>query len=209
MTQETIIMTPKELARYEIIKRLLKKEINGSQASKQIGLSVRQIKNLKAQVKKHGAKGIVHKNRGEASNRKLPEPFIQKVENIVREKYYDFGPKFASEKLLELHQIKVNKETLRQLMTTWGLWQPHSRKRSKEYRSWRARKEYYGEMMQFDGSYFKWFEDRSSACCLLAAIDDATSKPTQLEFVDWEGVKNAFSFWKRYIEDKGKPLSIY
>lgn len=209
MTQEIITMTPKELSRYEIIKRLLGKEINGTEASRQIGLSVRQIRNLKSQVKQYGTQGIVHKNRGRASNRKLPEPITQSIEAIIREKYYDFGPTFASEKLLELHQLKVNKETLRQKMTDWGLWQPHSRKRCKEYRSWRVRKEHYGEMEQFDGSYFKWFEDRAPECCLLASIDDATGKPTQLEFVDWEGVKNAFAFWKEYLENKGKPLSIY
>ena len=209
MTQETITMTPKELARYEIIKRLLAGEINGAQASKQTGLSVRQVKNIKARVKAEGARGIIHRNRGRDSNRRLPEPFIQKVESIVREKYYDFGPKFASEKLTELHKIKVNKETLRQLMMGWGLWQPHSRKKTKEYRSWRARKEHYGEMEQFDGSYFQWFEHRAPECCLLAAIDDATSKPTQLEFVDWEGVRNAFSFWKDYLETNGKPLCLY
>jgi len=155
MTQELITMTPRELARYEIIKRLLAGEINGSQASKQTGLSVRQVKNIKARVKAEGARGIIHKNRGRNSNRKLPEPFIQKVESIVRERYYDFGPKFASEKLVELHQIKVNKETLRQLMTAWGLWQVHSRKKTKEYRAWRDRKKHYGEMEQFDGSYFQ------------------------------------------------------
>ena len=209
MTQELIAMTPRELSRYEIIKRLLKQEINGTQASKLIGLSVRQVKNLKVRVKQEGAQGIVHKGRGGVSNRKLPEPFRQQIEGIVRERYSDFGPTFASEKLQEREQLKINHETLRQLMIGWGLWQPHLRKRNKEYRAWRARKEHYGEMEQFDGSYFQWFEDRAPECCLLAAIDDATGKLTQLKFVDWEGVKNAFSFWKDYLETKGKPLSIY
>jgi len=209
MTQELITMTPRELARYEIIKRLLKKVINGTQASEQMGLSIRQVKNLKVRVGKEGAQGIIHKSRGRVSNRRLPEPFRQQVEAAVRKRYSDFGPTFASEKLQECEQLKINHETLRQLMTDWGLWQPHTRKQGKEYRAWRARKEHYGEMEQFDGSYFQWFEQRAPERCLLAAIDDATGKPTQLRFVDWEGVKNAFSFWKDYLETKGKPISIY
>lgn len=209
MTQELIAMTPRELSRYEIIKRLLKQEINGTQASKQLSLSIRQTRNLKSRVKQEGARGIIHKSRGRTSNRKLPEPFRRQIEGIVRERYSDFGPAFASEKLRECERLKINHETLRQLMIDWGLWRAHRRKQGKKYHAWRARKEHYGEMEQFDGSYFQWFEDRAPGCCLLAAIDDATSKPTQLRFVDWEGVKNAFSFWKDYLETKGKPLSIY
>jgi len=209
MTQKLITMTPRELARYEIIKRLLKKEINGTQASKQTGLSIRQVKNLKVQVKKEGARGVIHKGRGRASNRRLPESFRQRVEAVVRKRYPDFGPTFASEKLQECEQLNINHETLRRLMIGWGLWLSRSRKRGKEYHAWRARKEHYGEMEQFDGSYFQWFEQRAPECCLLAAIDDATSKLTQLRFVDWEGVKNAFSFWKDYLETMGKPLCLY
>lgn len=48
MEQQIIAMTPRELARYEIIQRLLKREINGTQAAEQLRLSVRQIKNIKA-----------------------------------------------------------------------------------------------------------------------------------------------------------------
>lgn len=73
MTQETITMTPKELARYEIIKRLLNKEINGPEADKQIGLSTRQVRNLKTEVKRHGVKGVIHGSRGKPSNRKLSD----------------------------------------------------------------------------------------------------------------------------------------
>jgi len=92
---------------------------------------------------------------------------------------------------------------------SWGNWTPKSRKKNKEYRSWRQRKEQFGEMEQFDGSYYHWFEDRGVYCCLLAAIDDAEGKITGLKFVDWEGVKNGFNFWEGYFEEHGKPLSIY
>jgi hypothetical protein len=74
------------------------------------------------------------------------------------------------------------------------LWKPRSRKKNKEYRRWRPRKEYYGEMEQFDGSYHKWFEERASECCMLASIDDTTGKITQVEFVKHEGVKPVFGF---------------
>lgn len=206
---ELITMTQKELSRYEIIKKLIGKEINGTETAKQIGLSIRQVKRIKVRVVKEGPKGVIHQKRGKPSNRKLPEEKIRKIERIVKEKYPDFGPTLAKEKLEENHKIKIGKETLRLLMIDWELWKPRSRKKNKEYRSWRKRKDYFGEMEQFDGSYFKWFEDRTPGCCLLASIDDATGIPTKLKFVHWEGVKEAFSFWKEYLLRYGKPLSIY
>lgn len=209
MTQELITMTNKELSRYEIIQRLIGKEINGTEAAKQINLSIRQVKNIKARVIKEGARGVIHKSRGEPSNRKMPDENIKEIEKIVKENYHDFGPTFASEKLEENYQIKIGKEKLRLLMIDWKLWKPKPRKKNKEYRSWRQRKEQSGEMEQFDGSYHKWFENRAPECCLLASIDDAKGKITKLKFVYWEGVKPAFIFWRGYIEKHGKPLSIY
>lgn len=208
MTQ-TLTMTPRELSRYEVIKRLIRKEINGPEAAKQIALSFRHTKRLKAQVKKQGPRGVIHKNRGQPSNRRFSDEKTKKIEKIVKAKYYDFGPTFASEKLEESHGIKTSDEKLRQLMTKWGLWKPKPRKRNKEYRSWRPRKEQYGEMEQFDGSYHDWFEGRGEKCCLLASIDDATGRLTKLWFVDWEGVKPAFIFWQDYLVKHGKPLSLY
>lgn len=64
-------------------------------------------------------------------------------------------------------------------------------------------------MVQFDGSYHHWFEDRAEKCCLLAAIDDATGKILKLKFVSDEGTIPVFGFWKDYLEQYGKPLSIY
>jgi len=206
---QTITMTSKELSRYEVITRLIRKEINGTEAAKQVNLSARQMRRIKAKVKKRGVIGIIHGNRGRPSNHRMPQQNIVEMKSIVKEKYHDFGPTFAAEKLEENHGIKISNEKLRQLMIGWSLWKPKLRKKNKEYRSWRARKEQYGEMEQFDGSYHKWFENRGPKCCLLASIDDAVGKITGLEFVDWEGVKPAFIFWQAYLKKHGKPVSIY
>jgi len=165
-------MTQKELSRYEIIKRLIKKEINGTEAAKQLGLSVRQVKNIKAMVKKYGAKGVIHGSRGKSSNRTIAKEIIEKIKRIVEEKYNDFGPTFASEKLEESHQIKIGKEKLRQLMIGWKFWEPKPRKKNKEYRFWRPRKEQYGEMIQFDGCYYPWLEGRDGSNEIMSAVFD-------------------------------------
>jgi len=202
-------MSQKELSRYEIITQLIAQKINGTMAAKLLGLTVRQIQNLKARVKKDGAKGLIHVSRGRESNRRIKPEILEKVKEYLKEKYYDFGPKFASEKLKENHKINLGKETIRQIMIAEKIWKPKPRINNKEYRSWRPRKEQYGEMQQFDGSYEKWFEDRAPECCLLASVDDATGKIIHAGFDHHEGVVPVFNFWKSYVEGHGKPIAVY
>lgn len=205
-----ITLSMKELQRYEVAQKLIKKQISEDEARKSMGLkSVRQVRRIKQKVIKDGAQGIIHKSRGKASNRKLKEEFIKEVMQIINEKYHDFKPTFAAEKLLENHNLRINKESLRQLMIKEKLWKPKSRKRPKQRHTWRPRRSNYGEMQQFDGSYHKWFEDRGEEACLLVSIDDATSKITEAKFDKNEGVVAVFKFWLQYFKKNGLPLSIY
>lgn len=205
----SIKITMKESARYDTVKKLIDGNISEEEARKMMKLeSVRQVRRIKKRVKKEGLAGIAHRSRGKPSNRKLNEPFIQKVMQTVKSKYYDFKPGFATEKLLENHQIRISSETLRKLMIKEGLWKPKSRRKPKKRHTWRERKENYGEMQQFDGSYHDWFENGTEAC-LLASIDDATGKITHAKFDKNEGVVAVFKFWLEYFEKNGLPISIY
>ncbi len=98
MAQKLISMTKKEIIKHDVICNLLDKKINGTDASKQLGLTTRQIRRLKKIVNKQGLEGLAHKGRGKNSNRKLSSKILKKVEKLLKEKYYDFGPTFASEK---------------------------------------------------------------------------------------------------------------
>lgn len=209
MAQDIILMSSQELSRYDIIRDLLNGKINGTQAATQLRLTTRHIRRLKKVVKKYGAKGLIHGNRGKPSSRKIPEKMIKKAKQYLKKHYADFKPTFASEKLKERHGIKLGREKVRLIMIDEKLWKPKPKAKTRKYRKWRPRKEYYGQMQQFDGSYHLWFEDRGLECCLLASIDDATGTITHAEFVDHEGVTPAFMFWKEYTTTKGKPVSIY
>lgn len=207
MVQKLITMSQTEISRYDIIKQLIAGQINGTDAAKQIGVTIRHIKRLKVKVNEKGAQGLIHGNRGREGNRKLDDKIITTIESHLKEKYYDFGPTFASEKLEENHDIKINKESIRQIMTKLNLWKPKPRKFGKKYHSWRARKDNPGEMQQFDGSYHKWFGEEES--CLLLAVDDANGKITHAKFDYNEGIVPVFKFWLEYEEKHGFPLSIY
>jgi len=203
-----LTMTDKEVNRYAIIKQLINKEINGTHAAELLKLSVRHVKRLKVKVKQHGPNALIHGNRGKNSNHSISVEEKKKIIRLLHNRYTDFKPGFAAEKLNEKHNINRDPKTIRQIMINEGLWEP-KRKKQRDYRSWRQRKACFGEMEQFDGSYHRWFEDRGPYCCLLAAIDDATGIPTKAKFAKDEGVFPVFDFWKEYIQEHGKPYSVY
>lgn len=209
------MFSQKEQAKFSVINQVLQGEITNGKAAVILGISSRQVKRLKKKVREEGKRGIVHKLRGETSNHHIDSSIKQKALKHIREEYRDFKPLFASEKLEQQHGIKLNSQTVRRWMITEGLWRERKQKKV-TYRSWRPRKDYFGQLQQFDGSYHYWLEDRYSEndgtpieLCLLAAIDDATGEITKAEISTNEGVVAVFTFWKSYVLTHGKPLSIY
>lgn len=209
MDKTFLTMSHKELSHLDIIKRLIRGEINGTEASELAGLSVRQVRRLKDKIIRYGPTALIHGNRGKKGNRRLPDKEREKIIKLLRLHYHDFWPTHASEKLSEIHGIIHDPKTIRQIMINERLWKPRRTKR-REHREWRQRKAHYGEMEQFDGSYHEWFEDRvTGKQCLLLAVDDATGRITKAKFDEHEGVFPVFDFWLEYLQIHGKPMSIY
>jgi len=94
--------------------------------------------------------------------------------SLVRERYSDFGPSLATEKLAEHHGCSVSRETLRGWMIGDGLWQDRRHRLASPHQP-RRRRDCLGELVQIDGSEHAWFEDRGPPCTLLAFVDDATA----------------------------------
>lgn len=210
---ELITMTKKEARRYGIIKDLLAKKIDGTEAAKSLDLSVRQTKRLKKKVRQRGIKGVIHGNRGKTGNRQIDKNIISRVKKLLHKIYHDFNPLLAQEHLRDDDRINLCKETVRQIMIREKLWRPKKKSDERKY-AWRERFDNYGEVEQFDGSYHNWFEGRNEAevgleQCLLVAVDDATGRPTKVKFEEHEGVVPVFRFWKEYFENNGTPIAIY
>lgn len=208
----TVSLTNKELRNLEIINRLVRSQINGTQAAEALSVSIRQVKRLKAKVLKGGPKAIAHGSRGRTSNRMMPFDERALVVSLLQEHYADFGPTFANEQLSENHNIVRDPKTIRAIMIAEKLWTPRRKKGTgATHRAWRLRRANFGELIQFDGSYEHWFEDRDSTSelCLLLAVDDATGDITHAKFGQHEGVFPVFAFWQEYLLKNGKPVSIY
>lgn len=198
--RDIIIMSSEELRRLSIINKAIDKLITQKKAAELIGLSYRQTKRLIKRVKKEGDKGIIHRLRGKQGNRKIDDKIKTKVIALYNQKYLGFGPAFASEKLYELDKIKIDHDILR----IWLLkerkynWQRKGRK----HRQWRKRKEYFGEMVQIDGSHHDWLEGRGEELVFMGYVDDATGTAFG-RFYDYEGTIPAMDSFKSYIKRYG------
>jgi hypothetical protein len=206
--QEIVEMSKKELDRHHIIKKLLSKQLTQKKAAELLNLkSDRQVRNLLTNYKQNGVKGLISKKRGKPSNRSYDYIFKSRVMALVREKYPDFGPTFATEKLFEYHNITISEETLRKWMISEHLWV--QKKKRVCIHPLRPRREFFGELIQIDASHHHWFEDRGDKCALIVFIDDATSKITSLHFCATECLQGYFTALKDHVIKYGRPMALY
>lgn len=206
MRKDLITLTRQEHERLQVIRRVMKRELRQKEAGELIGVTDRQIRNLVRKVKEKGVQGMAHGNRGKPSPRRMPGELVARIVAIVRQRYQDFKPKFAAEKLAKKEKIRVSDEKLRQIMIEAGLWRVHRRKR--EVHQWRERKAYYGEMVQMDGSHHAWLEERGPKLVLMGFVDDARNR-FYGRFYDYEGVYPAMNALEGYIRRFGIPQSLY
>ena len=87
---ETIIMSKKELERVPVIHKALDKRLTQIEAAKLLNLSDRQIRRIVKRVRIEGDIGLIHKNRGKESNRKLDEELINNLAELYKNKYPDW-----------------------------------------------------------------------------------------------------------------------
>jgi hypothetical protein len=205
---ERITMTMHELDRLKVIQDVMDGRLKPWRAAQRLELTTRQIRRLVGRLREHGPQGLVSRRRSRPSNNRLDRVTVDRALSIIRERYADFGPTLACEKLRECHGIRLAKETLRKLMVDAGLWVPRRQRPPKVYQP-RARRACLGELIQIDGSEHAWFEDRAPQCTLLVYVDDATSRLMELHFTQTESTFSYFEATRAYIERHGKPGAFY
>ena len=205
---ELLTMSNKEITRLEAMQRIKSKRLTQKEAARMLGLSARQVKRLYRAYRKGGAKGLVSQRRGKVSNNRLDAEVVQRALDLIKEKYSDFGPTLAHEKLREVNKLKISRESVRKLMVEEGIWKPKRAKQEATHQM-RERRACRGELVQIDGSDHAWFEGRGPKCTLLVYIDDATGQLLELCFVPDETTFAYFEASRRYFERCGKPVAFY
>ena len=117
-----ILMSRSEIDRMTVLRDLAEERIRVSEAATLMGVGRRQVFRLAKAFRRCGVVALVSRRRGKPSNRAYPAVLRTEVIGIIRERYADFGPTLAGEKLAELHGIHLGRETIRQWMMAVGLW---------------------------------------------------------------------------------------
>src|SRR6516164_7371295 len=145
-----ITMSRNELTRLRVVIDVADGRLSVADATGLIGVGRRQIYRLLQVFRAGGPHGVISRKRGRPSNRALGAVFRETVLALVRERYPDFGPTLAAEKLSEVHGLDLGVETLRQWMINAGLW-VRRKDRVKRIHQPRARRDCLGELVQIDG----------------------------------------------------------
>lgn len=208
---ERTALTNEELRRIEILGRVAAGGLAVKSSAEMMGVSYRQAKRLWRRFGLTGGPGLKHGNAGKRSNRAKPPALRRKVLRLIRKKYSGteeerFGPTLASEHLASEDGLEVDPETLRRWMLEDGLWT--RQRKSRAHRKRRERKEHFGELVQMDGSFHAWLEERGPKGCLMNLVDDATS--TTLSHIgEQETIWAAAGVLRQWIDKYGVPLAIY
>lgn len=165
-------LNTKEVERVQVLTLVKNGNLPLSKAAELLGLGYRQSKRVMKRFRSQGAAGLTHRGRGKQGNRRLAASLRTKALAVVKRKYGDYGPTLAAECLAEEEHIQVHPETLRRWGIAVGQWKPREKK---AYRTRRARRSCFGQMLQMDGSHHDWFEGRGPWCVLMVIIDDATN----------------------------------
>ena len=201
-----LLMSQKERDRLGPIHSLDVGQITQRMVAEQIGVCERQVRRVLARYREQGDVGLIHRARGQPSNRRFPDDFREQVVALLRTEYAGFGPTLAAEKLSERNGLRLSKETVRKWMIQAQLHKPKRRK--VQHRTWRQPKQCCGELVQLDGSIHAWFEERGPEVVLLSAVDDAT-KRLYCRFVPAETTEAVMALLRDYIRAFGRPLAIY
>lgn len=204
-------MSARELRRAGVLARVAAGTLTLGSAATLMDVSYRQAKRLSGRYRAAGAAGLQHGSAGRASNRATAVQVRERVLTLVKEKYSGlvdtrFGPTLAAEHLASEDDVHVDHETLRRWMLAAGLWS-RARKRS-PHRRRRERKAHFGELVQLDGSFHLWFEDRGPASCLLTMADDATGRSLG-RFGAQETIWAAVGVLRAWIARYGVPRALY
>jgi transposase len=208
VSEGLLLMSVEERDRSHVVRQAVEHHLSQQEGAERLGISVRQFKRLVRAWKHEGAAGLVSRQRGQASHNRLVDEQRIRIVGLLKGKYEDFGPTLAAEKLLELEDITVSRETIRQLQIGAKLWKPKRRRVRRVFQT-RERRPRYGELIQIDGSPHAWFEARGPKCTLIVFIDDATSRLMALRFVPTETTRGYLEALRGYVLTHGRPLAFY
>ena len=207
MKTDVVTLSQKQLNRLDIINKAIAGFLTVSEAALALGLSERQIKRLKKEVKDSGAAAIIHKNSIKKPSNAINDEIIKKILFLKSSHPYIEANFSHFKDLLAEKGIQISYSALYRILTSYGFKSPKTRRRFKPHRR-RSRKKQAGLLLQIDATPFSWFSGKAKYA-LHGAIDDATGQITALYLCKNECLLGYFEMLRRVVDKFGLPQSLY
>ena len=208
MEHKGLYVSQRDIRRYELLQKVVDEKLTLRQVTEALGVSYRQAKRLKAKAAAQGLGGLLHGNRGRLAHNAYEEALRERVLQLSRERYFDFNDSHFTQMLAAQEGIVLSRETIRRWRRAAEV-PPKQRRRGPKHRKRRPRSEAEGVMMLWDGSPHHWFGQEHPACCLMAAIDDATGKVLAALFCPAETSWAYLKLLEGVVCKWGVPQSVY
>jgi transposase len=205
---DKVTLSQRRLRQWHLLKMVLEGRMTLREASGRMGVSYRQAKRLKHVVVRDGPRGLIHGNTGRRPVNAIAVELRQKIVALSRTEYALFNDTHFTEKLSTVEGIRIGRETVRNIRREAGIL-PKRRRRPARHRSRRVRRPQEGMMVLWDGSAHQWFGPERPPCCLVSAIDDATSRCLVARFFPFESSQGYLWLLRQMVREYGIPLSIY
>jgi transposase len=205
---ETITMSVTEQRRALVLTRVVGGDLSPGDAAASLGCSGRQLWRLLRRFRASGPAGLVHGNRGRASERRVGGDIRDRVVALARGRYAGANDTHLSELLGEREGIQLSRSSVRRILRSEGIASPR-RRRAPRHRSRRERMAAEGLLLQLDGSRHHWLGPDLPKLTLLGAIDDATSTVPAATFRDQEDAAGYLEIMRTVALGPGLPGAIY
>src|SRR5499426_1527559 len=208
MSEWELRVSQREMHRMHVVRLTIEGRETVGGGAKLLGISPRQMKRLRHQLKERGVQGLLHGNRGKAPWNKTVSEKIKQVVELARGRYQGLNDTHLTEKLKEKENVALSRPTVRMILRQAGIAAVRKRGVKRHYKR-RERKAQQGELLLWDGSPHRWFGQPQGECSLMAVIDDATGALIHGVFAQQEDAQSYLLCLRQILLEKGIPGAIY
>lgn len=199
-------MTSEEQLILDVISKVFSGQFNRKTAQQVLNVSDRTLERYLKGYREKGPLFVKHGNCNKEPINKINGGLKKRVQQLVKDKYYDFNMTHCLEKLDTVEKVSITSETFRRWCHEIDMVKRAKHRRS-TIRKHRQRMGQTGLMLQMDGSPHHWFGNKLS--CLIAAIDDADSDVPYGEFFPSEDTISCMRVLQKIIDKKGLFHILY
>jgi transposase len=208
MHRGELIVSQGDLQRMHVIRLTLEGRETVSRAAVMLGISTRQVKRLRRQMRHRGAKGLLHGNRGKEPWNRHTKQVVNKVLRLAKGRYRGLNDTHLTEKLGEKEDLKLSRATVRRILRQGGITAARKHRCKRHYKR-RERKAQEGALLLWDGSPHHWLGESGPKWTLVVAMDDATGALLHGVFSEQEDAQSYLLCLRAVLLQKGIALAIY